>query len=430
MPETTRSNSRGTRVREIGVNNLKRHTKITYSGVSQWTGLPYSDVTYDVVTDMKISGKQFTVSEGHDVRALGKGSRDNIGGPFYTYKQYMFSPVRTQTVVDIVPAGGPGGERRTDYSGPILAINPDISSGNYMTPEGQSQSTLDRMGTTAIAQTKPDNPIASATTAVGEIVKDGLPHLPGSQLWEKRAKAYLGLSHEFLNAAFGWLPLANDIADFSGGVANAHAVLSQYERDAGKVVRRGFSFPLMVDFKEDTFDGQGPWGPETSSLIGTTGKLTRSVETTTRVWFKGGYTYYLPTDYDSRNEMERLALLADRLGGSITPETLWELTPWSWAVDWFSNAGDVVSNVNSFAIDGLVLKYGYVMAETITKKIYTLDGVLTPQGRKLPVDPVILITHVKQRVPASPYGFGISWDGLSSFQASILAALGITKGGR
>jgi hypothetical protein len=36
-------------------------------------------------------------------------------------------------------------------------------------------------------------------------------------------------------------------------------------------------------------------------------------------------------------------------------------------------------------------------------------------------------TTVKQRLPATPFGFGLTFDGLSTKQKAILTALGITR---
>jgi hypothetical protein len=152
------------------------------------------------------------------------------------------------------------------------------------------------------------------------------------------------------------------------------------------------------------------------------------VETTRDRWFSGAFTYYLPTGYDSRAELARIASLADKLlGTSITPETIWNVLPWSWAVDWFTNAGDVLANINRFKNNGLVMPYGYMMERTITKHIYTLNKSGLIGAKNVGKGPLTLVTITKKRIPANPYGFGITWNSLSGFQASILAALGISR---
>jgi hypothetical protein len=115
------------------------------------------------------------------------------------------------------------------------------------------------------------------------------------------------------------------------------------------------------------------------------------------------------------------------LGLSLTPDIVWNLTPWSWAVDWFSNTGDVISNLTDWATDGLVLRYGYVMEHTITSDTYTYSGNTGLIDGNVRVPPLTLVTETKIRRRANPFGFGITWDGLSPRQLAITAALGLTR---
>lgn len=126
--------------------------------------------------------------------------------------------------------------------------------------------------------------------------------------------------------------------------------------------------------------------------------------------------------------MADYAILAHQLGLEPTPDVLWQVTPWSWAVDWFSNTGDVISNWSSFHIDGLVMRWGYVMEHTLITDTYSLIGARTFDGVARPVSDVTFVTETKVRRKANPYGFGVSYGALSAFQSSILVALGMSKG--
>jgi len=68
------------------------------------------------------------------------------------------------------------------------------------------------------------------------------------------------------------------------------------------------------------------------------------------------------------------------------------------------------------------------MEHTIVKDTYTRDP--SPFKNGAGTGSISLITETKQRVRANPFGFGITWEGLSPFQLSIAAALGISKSGR
>jgi hypothetical protein len=114
------------------------------------------------------------------------------------------------------------------------------------------------------------------------------------------------------------------------------------------------------------------------------------------------------------------------LGLDLTPSTLWNLAPWTWAVDWFSNAGDVISNMSDWQDDGLVLRYGYMMEHSRATYAYTFEGPTGLNGSLRP-QPVVYVSESKRRVKATPFGFGLTWGGLTPIQLAIAAALGISK---
>jgi hypothetical protein len=233
---------------------------------------------------------------------------------------------------------------------------------------------------------------------------------------------------------FGWKPLVSDIQNFASTVRNFDRILKQYERDSGKVVRRRYEFPEERS-TSSWVENDNPILPAMAypanlfkPAPGGASSVSVTEETVTRRWFSGAFTYYLPSGYDSRSATDRIALMADRLGISPTPDLVWNLTPWSWAVDWFSNAGEVISNVSDFATGGLVMHYGYLMEHTIKRRtLYQVKSGYLIGNQHVPAGPITLVSESKVRRQANPFGFGVSWEGLSTFQASILAALGITR---
>jgi hypothetical protein len=117
----------------------------------------------------------------------------------------------------------------------------------------------------------------------------------------------------------------------------------------------------------------------------------------------------------------------------LDPETVWNLTPWSWAVDWFSSAGDVVHNLNAWSKYGLVMRYGYLMEHKVLRNdhftTYTAPQ-LKGQNPPSATPSMSFYTETKRRVRANPFGFGVSWNGLDKFQLSIAAALGLSRGSK
>jgi hypothetical protein len=90
--------------------------------------------------------------------------------------------------------------------------------------------------------------------------------------------------------------------------------------------------------------------------------------------------------------------------------------------------GDIVSNLSDWATDGLVMRYGYIMEHRFMEITYSLDRPtrLKPAGSYL-ASPVTFVYETKRREKASPFGFGLSWNGMSPRQLAIAAALGITR---
>jgi len=100
--------------------------------------------------------------------------------------------------------------------------------------------------------------------------------------------------------------------------------------------------------------------------------------------------------------------------------------PWSWAVDWFVDVGDILTNWTNWAIDGQVLLYGYIMEHKLHEKTYTYVGKTGFPGNVQPSG-VKMVVETKIRRQATPYGFGLSWDGFSARQIAILTALGLSR---
>lgn len=380
-------------------------------------------------------GLEVTRDENHPVwRSQDKPTAldGDFGGDFYNRKHAVTvsDGKRRRAVGIIVTSAIDGRQTQGEFHGPFYSTRP----ATIPLPD-ISLSDLNEMGATAIARCKPTNSVANVSVSLGEILFQGLPKLFGASLWKDRTLAAKA-SNEYLNAEFGWKPLTSDIKDVAYAAANSDRILSQYEKNAGQVVRRRYAFPVEVT-EEDVLIG--PSNGDTNSPGWFTNSLTdssrpmpnlrRKTITKRSVWFSGAFTYHLPAGYNSRIGLVSAAAKAQNLLGlEFTPETVWNLAPWSWAIDWFSNAGDVVSNLSDWSTDGLVMKYGYIMEHVVRDDIYYLDGPSQfrfDRGR-IPAT-VTVHQEVKRREAASPFGFGVTWEQFTPRQLAITAALGITR---
>jgi len=372
-----------------------------------------------IATSGKWKGLQVTTSEGHAFLSSRKKGMTDLGGPFGTSLREIEAPVGNYSSGSVVRSGL---LYENVFRGYCLAVDPASANPNH--PSAISDTALGNLGATAIARVAPLNPIAQATVALIELRNDGIPLIPGAATWQDRTDLARKAGEEYLNVEFGWLPLLNDILQISKGLVSSGDVLKQLYKDVGRNVRRRYDFPTQKSSTTTTASGRLPAVAAASSLF-SPGTLTQETKVETRRWFSGCFTYYIPDNLAGSKKLAELAVLAEQLGLDPTPEAVWKATPWSWAVDWFSNTGDVISNWTRFHNDGLVMRYGYMMETTIYETRYSIACTAKEPGIPDPAD-VIVRTTYKKRVPANPYGFGLTYDGLSAFQKSILLAIGIT----
>jgi len=390
-----------------------------------------------------LSGRETTLSKGNPFPPP-RGVMRDVGGNFDNQKTYVVSDFGLKTL------------RRPDYvyykemsfngqfvvqensrgvinHTPLCPLNPltDLGANPFPSSMRSSNSELNALGATAIARCEPTNSAADLSVFLGETLKDGLPALLGARTWKDRSLKAKNAGDEFLNYEFGWAPLVSDVRKLANAILHAEKVMSQYEKDAGKPVRRRYRFPLQKDSTSTTVDpSRFPFGYLHSAVMEGSARspLILTMETSRDVWFSGSFTYFLPSGYDSRNKLKKASLAAQHLLGlNLTPEVLWNLAPWSWAIDWFVNAGDVLHNISATIEDGLVMHYGYIMEHTVSRATYSMPDFRFSFTPDVQVPSLSFVCETKVRREANPYGFGISWDGLSPTQIAILAALGITR---
>jgi hypothetical protein len=387
--------------------------------------VPWSSTAYNRLW----RGIQITESEEHPGWRKRLSARQDIGGNFRMRRKQLETKVESQF---LATTGGSGSiESRRRYYGPVLAV--PATSVTFPPYSQSANSTIESFGTTAIARCKPTNNVADLSVALGELYRERLPSIARwDQIKYETDKARRAGS-EYLKSEFGWMPLLGELRGFINAVNHAGKLLDQYEKDSGKVVRRRYSFPPE---RTSTVTDLGTGNPAISISadwyqlgLSPEGKRNRERETYRRRWFSGAFTYHLPRGYKSSNAMARYAAKASYLyGAELTPATVWNLAPWSWAVDWFTNFGDVFSNVSDWATDGLVMRYGYIMEHSFIRDTYTYYGKTNLRTPAVP-QPVTVVTETKVRRQANPFGFGVTWEGLTPRQIAITIALGLTKSG-
>lgn len=365
------------------------------------------------------------------------------GGGFLVHKyQNTFSPAK---LPDYNYFGLQGG-----LAGPVGFIEAQPATAPTTVPTYDTvKASLEPWGVKGWARARPGNPVANAGQFTAElrqlpsvpllgqnprerILRGGLKGLPGRML--KRLATFRALGEEYLNIQFGWVPFVQDLKEMYNLTEDIDKRLSQLRRDNGQSLyrRRELGESTTVSVSEHSVSGPFGYLTPTPIIFGG-GSSRRTVITTQyqRRWFVGRFKYWVPNigtpEWDRR---ARRVLF----GANITPSLVYELLPWSWLVDWFSNVGDVLSNMSANAVDNTYAQYAYVMSHSrseVNTVVNTSWGAGPAAFGSYPAGSAtathVVRTETKVRAFASSFGFGVTWDGLSPYQTSILAAIGVSR---
>ncbi len=302
-----------------------------------------------------------------------------------------------------------------------------------------------------IASANPWKPKATLAQTILELMSGDIPTV------FKNLRKYIyqlqsikrAAGSDWLNIQFGWVPLANDIRATVEVLMKLHMLLyaddQAYRRTRGgdlgswsrlfetpysRVLTTGS--PLNSSTTSDPFvkDAQGITPRSSPPPIGAgVGAWSLSTRITADFRFSAKYHRGARPNSQERGYLERAMEL---LGLEVTPAVLWELTPWTWLLDWATNLGSVASNITMLNWSNVLLDYAYLtcvvkttssvsvkLSSSLISANTTVNGTYFGLGFE---------SIEKVREQASPFGFSVSWDGLNPFQLSILAALGMSRG--
>lgn len=275
-------------------------------------------------------------------------------------------------------------------------------------------------GTKGVNLAYPTKPALSIAQTIAELKREGLPSLPVSKLLKKGNHSDIG--GEFLNYQFGIAPLISDLKSIINYDSDLVDKLEKLRRDTQGRYRRRAQVVSSSSFSRLSNSNLYPSseGVALSGRTGGDGTLACQVfeKNTTDVWFSGEFQFHMPEIFRRIPALDKARERLFKAGLEPTPDLLWELTPWSWLLDWYSSVGDAFQNLSRMNLDGAVMRYGYVMYRRTTTRTYT-----HPFWGSMEVTAVSF-----QRTRANPFGFGLSFGSLSNRQWAILAALGLSRG--
>lgn len=335
----------------------------------------------------------------------------DIGGDFVLYGKEHHRALISAAVK------GTGAWRNDTYSGIISC------STSHGPPDAGSWSPAD-WGAEAFSKMKPTAPTFSGLNSIYEL-KD----LPG-MLQQKMVSGNLkNMSNYWLALQFGWKPLLNDIRKLINFQQEAQRKMEFLLRNNGGLVRRRIVlFDAVSDEVETTGDAWGLMNPGfvTQFYSGSPSYKTRAF-TRDSVWGSAAFRFWLPSS--PQGVVYKSALRRALFGLTPSPSVIYNMIPWSWLVDWFSNTGYLINNLDAGVADRLAADWFYMMRRKdhvvqteLQIPLYGIDGI-----------PVVLhgtaeqTSFSKVRLKGSPFGWALSQNDLSPMQLSILGALGLSR---
>lgn len=192
---------------------------------------------------------------------------------------------------------------------------------------------------TSLARTNPGRAAVSLPVFVAEL-RD-LPHAIRSagnfiRQFRKPIKQSAG---EFLSWQFGWAPLFSDLRKMIQFQDTVDKRVNELQRlySNGGLKRR---------IRHGNWSAHSETSVITESSLGTTVATRLSHDTQVEVW---STVRWRPTRLPAAIDNVHLRKLARKaiFGMSLQAEDAWNLIPWSWLVDWFSNIGDFLEAHNN-----------------------------------------------------------------------------------
>jgi hypothetical protein len=379
------------------------------------------------------------------------------GGPWLQMKQTYTSSSDTYNVCN-------GGGQLT-YSGHMHC--PDLWLSQLVNPSQQEiWDDTYAWGAMAYKRLRPDKPDFNQAMALLEL-KDVIPGLakacanmankvrlalarkglkprklpPHRKLSDKKFLSVLGSDSKqtaeyYLAVQFGWLPLLSDILSFTKAYFDNEKRVLQILRDAGKPVRRSGTL-----HKGSGVTNTGSWtqSGNYANVHMSPGFVTGCYnygdwpisewkdDWDQTVWFSGQSRYYLPTWPDGSVNNTEVMRRASGLTW-ITPSNMYNLIPWSWAVDYFTGLGDFIEGTDPGIADTWIVDYAYIMSQrNYRSSLQCSVGLRTFGGSPIRAKASMMRSEsYKTRVTASIFGFGLSQTDLNPKQISILGAIGIS----
>ena len=310
-----------------------------------------------------------------------------------------------------------GGSLDTYYEGSFAAAAyPPIGS--------CSQSDASSRAAEAYNKMKPTKPSWPGLNAIYELRE--VPEML-SQRFLKNGLA--GIGDYYLALQFGWKPLLQDIRNCVLTQINMQKRLNWLISHNGKPVRRNILLAETSNVDQQ-FAGYALSAMQpilVSQYYASTPRYGGTHQSGERWWANARFRYWLPEG--PRDIVWRRSMMANLFGLKPTPAVIYNALPWTWMIDWFTNAGDVLANMDAGVANRCAADYFYIMRHNWARCEFNASGTFRRQsGEIVPASATssYLVEH-KSRIQGDPFGFNTSDNQLTGMQLSILGALGLSR---
>lgn len=355
------------------------------------------------------------------------GNRRTIAGDHGNYGYPHFPPnrniggtfVQENTVITLDPIDV--GEIAAKAWNQVY--NGSISASAYPPIGSVSTGDASSRGAEAYNRMKPDKPSFSGLNSLYELRE--VPEM----LVQRFTPDLKGASNYWLALQFGWKPLLNDIRNLVNSQRNLQKRLRWLLDHEGQPVRRSVRL-VDTSSTQQTFGGYALSALQPQLVTGyyaSEPKYGGSHQSGEEWWASARFRFWLPDG--PRDIAWRRKVLAYLYGLYPTPRVIYNMIPWSWLVDWFTNAGDVLSNLQADVASRLAADHFYCMRRNWARCEFNAQGTFnTSSGFPTSVNSTSRyeVEHLS-RVMGDPFGFATNQNMLSGMQLSILGALGISR---
>lgn len=295
------------------------------------------------------------------------------------------------------------------------------------------------------AATAPDRQVGSLAVTILELLRGDIPSLLKNfqKMMAGMQSIRKTLGSDYLNIAFGWTPLIQEYANIiKVGMTLERAIY--YEsyrrkrawegpslRQSDLITNVSLNSSSLV-YGQSTLPEQGDFVPP-SGGYGAVYSATSVRVVHEDYRFTSKYTGLAKAPRRAESFSEIALEVITRMGLVDDPTLLWELTPWSWLVDWFSTMGSSIANASIYSpskgkydVDYAYLTTKY--SDSTTGSLLRLNSGLAAQSKISVLQPTSFVGSVtKWRDRATPFGFGTQLGSITASQFAILVALGFAK---